>query len=93
MIAPGSRLTWPPSGRISASSSLLQPLGGGFDVARLAGNAERRIGQRDGGLQAGHAAAGIAGGKAEIAHLADQAAQEAPIEADVGVLQDERAPG
>ena len=68
----------------------LEPLGRGFDVARLAGNAERRIGERDGGLQAGHAAAGIAGGKAETAHLADQAAQEAPIEADVGVLQDER---
>ena len=90
MIAPGSRLTWPPSGRICRSISSFQALGGGFDVARLAGDAQRRVGERDGRLHARDAAARVARGMAQIAHLAHQAAQEAPVEAHIGILQDER---
>ncbi len=64
-----------------------QTLGGGFDVARLPGDAERRVGERDGRLHAPDAAMGVADGVAQIAHLAHQAAQEAPVEPHIGVLQ------
>ena len=37
----------------------------------------------------GNAAPGVARGVAQIAHLPHQAAQEAPVERGVGVLQDQ----
>ena len=55
------------------------------DVARLAGHAQRRVGQRDRGLQARHAVARLRRGAAQIADLAGEAAQEAAIEAHVGI--------
>ena len=69
---------------------VLQAFDRGFDVARLAGDAERRIAERDNRLHAGDAAAGVARGMAKIAHLAREAAQKAPVEARIGVLQDQR---
>ena len=90
MIAPGSRLTWPPSGRICRSISRFSRVGGGFDVARLSGDAERGVVERDRGLHAGGAAIGMRRGAAQITHLTDQAAQKAPIEPHIGVLQHQR---
>ena len=90
MIAPGSRPTWPPSGRICRSISWCSRSVADLDVARLAGDAQRRVGERDHGLHARDAAARVARGMAQIAHLADQAAQEAPVEAHIGVLQNQR---
>ena len=89
-MAPGSRLAWPPSGRICCSDLVAQPIGRGLDVARLAGDAQRRVGQRHLGLHARHAAARVARGMAQIAHLPHQAAQEAPVEPRIGVLQHQR---
>ena len=66
-----------------------QALGGGLDAARLAGDAERGVGERDDGLHMRHAAAGIACRVAQIAYLTHQAAQEAPVEAHIRVLQHE----
>ncbi len=88
--APGLRLMWPPSGRICRSSSSTSCLVAPAHVARLAGHAERRIGERDQRLQARHAVARLDRGVAQVAHLPGQAAQEAAVEAHVGVVQDQR---
>ena len=64
---------------------LVEALGRGFDVTRLAGDAERGIAERDDGLHARDAAPRVARGMAQIAHLADQAAQVAPVKPRVGV--------
>ena len=67
-----------------------EPGGGGLDVTGLAGDAECGVAERDRGLHAGDAAVSVAGGMAQIPHLTDQAAHEAPIEAHVRVFQDQR---
>ena len=67
-----------------------QPRGGGFDVAGLTGDTERGEAQRDRGLHARHAAMALACGVAQITYLPHQAAQEAPVEAHIGILQEER---
>src|SRR5580658_3474923 len=59
---------------------LFQPFGRGFDVTRLAGDAQRGVTERNGRLHAGNATMRVTRGMAQIAHLADQAAQETPVE-------------
>src|SRR6516164_6434058 len=61
-----------------------------FDMARLPGNTQRRIAQRDDGLETRDAATAIAGGVAEIADLTQQAPQITPIKAHIRVLQNQR---
>ena len=70
-----------------------QPRGHRLDVARLTGDAQRGVAQRDASLHARDAAMGVARGVAQITHLAHQAAHETPIEAHIGVLQAPAAPG
>ena len=87
MMTPGSRLIWPPSGRICRSSSLVSQAvadlmwrawpamhksGIGRARSRLAGASRR--GERRRGV-------------AQMPDLPQQAAQEAAIKAGVGILQ------
>ena len=69
---------------------VFQPFGRRFDVTALAGDAERGIAERDDGLHMCDTAARIARGVPQITHLTDKAAQEAPVEAHVSILQDQR---
>ena len=65
-------------------------LDGAAHVPGLAGHAERRIGQRHQRLHPRHALARLERGVTQIAHLAHQAAQKAPVERVVGIVQDQR---
>ena len=64
-----------------------QPLGGRAAVPGLPGHAQRRIGERYHGLQARHAVGRIRGDPAQAAHMPGQAANEAAVEADVGIVK------
>jgi hypothetical protein len=59
-------------------------------VPRLAGHAQRCVGQRDQRLHARHAITRLDRGVAQVADLAHQAFEEAAIELLVGVVQDQR---
>ena len=59
-------------------------------VPRLPGHAERRVGERDQRLHPRHAVARLDGGVAQVADLANEAAQEAAVKLLVGVVQDQR---
>ncbi len=86
---PGLRLMWPPSGRICRVQFLAQPPRVAAQLARLALDAERGAGQRHHRLQPRKAVARLVQGLAQVAHLPRQAADEAAVEARVGVLQHE----
>src|SRR6185503_6008855 len=67
-----------------------QPPRAAAQLAGLALDAERSAGQRHHRLQARRAVARFLQRAAQIAYLARQAADEAAVEARVGILQDER---
>ena len=89
--APGLRLMWPPSGRICAAQLLDQPPRAAAQIGRTgpACRAPRRS-ARSRACRRGSAVARLLQRAAQIAHLPRQAADEAAVEARVGILQDER---
>ena len=88
--APGLREICPPSGRIWRCNSSDSLRVGGADVARLVGEAERGVAQRDQHLQPRHAVGNIEHRIAQVADLARQSAQIAAVELAVGVAEHQR---
>ncbi len=67
-----------------------EPLGGAADMARLVGHAERGISERDDRLQPRQAVARRGGGMTQQPYLPREAAQEAPVEAQLRIVEHQR---